>query len=731
MILLDDLGFAQLGCYGSAVGTPHIDALAERGLRYNNFHVAAICSATRACLLTGRNHHAVGMGFFPDQPMVFPGYSGRIPKAAGTLPRLLRDQGYNTFAVGKWHLTPRFEWTASGPFDRWPLGMGFERYYGFLSGWTNQWSPDLACDNGLIDPPAAPDDGYHLTEDLATQAIRFVQDQQQATPDKPFFLYFAPGAMHDPHQVHEAWVEPYRGLFDEGWEALRDQTFLRQQELGVVPRGTTLPARPSWVAAWDELSADERRVVARQMEVYAGFLTHSDAQIGRLLDFLRRIEALEDTIVMVLSDNGASAEGGPHGFLDESATDVASMLSRIDDFGGHRAFNHYAWGWAWAGNTPFRLWKRYAWLGGVRVPLIVHWPAGISADCNGEVRSQFCHAIDLMPTTLAAAGVTAPESLDGVTQQPLDGASILPTLGDDGSPAPRSTQYFETLGSRAIYHDGWKATTDHVDSTRPAERALIPGSHDFDSDSWALFRVADDFAEAHDLAAEQPEQLRRMTEFWWHEAGRNQVLPLCEGILTEQRAAGFEPPPYPDRREYVYRPGGGPVITRSFLPGFRLIADVEVPEDGRASGVICAHHVFSFGATVPGGWACYVLDGRLVVAFDAAGLTARLALDGAGLTGRHEVEVVYVPGSDAEGRLSLSLDGREPATHRVPAGAGSAVLQYLEGKLMIGRDQGFPLSSDYEPPFAFSGLVHSVRYAVPPSAPGDLREDIGAVMRHD
>ncbi len=715
MILLDDLGFAQFGCYGSGLITPHVDALAEQGLRYNNFHVTAICSATRACLLTGRNHHAVGMGFFPDQPMGFPGYSGRIPKSAGTLPRLLRDDGYSTFAVGKWHLTPRFEWTASGPFDRWPLGMGFERYYGFLSGWTNQWSPDLACDNGLIEPPASPEDGYHLTEDLATQAIRFVQDQQQAAPDKPFFVYFAPGAMHDPHQVPASWVEPYRGRFDEGWEVLRHQTFLRQQELGVVPPDTTLPERPSWVAAWDDLSPDERRVFARQMEVYAGFLTHTDAQIGRLVDFLARIEVLDDTIVMVLSDNGASAEGGPQGFLEPAAPDVAAMLSRIDDFGGHRAFNHYAWGWAWAGNTPFKLWKRYSWLGGVRVPLIVRWPAGISAESSGEVRGQFCHAIDLMPTILAAAGVAVPEALDGVSQQPVDGASMLPTFGDAGSPSPRGTQYFETLGSRAIYQDGWKATTDHVDSTRPAERELIDGSYDFDTDSWSLFRVEEDFAEAHDLTEAQPERLRQMIELWWQEADRNQVLPLCEGILTEQRAASFEPPPYPDRQDYVYRPGGGAVITPSFLAGFRLVADIEVPDGISASGVICAHHIYSFGATVPGGWACYVLDGRLVVAFDAVGLTTQVTVDDLSLAGRHEVGIAYLPDPDADGRLLVTLDGRQSATRRVPAGPGRAVLRYLEGKLLIGRDVGFPLCADYRPPFPFTGRIHSVRFAVPAS----------------
>ncbi|HSS10704.1 MAG TPA: sulfatase-like hydrolase/transferase, partial [Acidimicrobiales bacterium] len=313
MIVLDDTGFAQLGSFGSDIATPNIDRLAAGGLRYNRFHVTSLCSPTRACLLTGRNHHAVGMGFLSDLPMGFPGYTGRIPKSAATLARVLRDAGYNTFAIGKWHLTPRWELSASGPFDRWPLGLGFERYYGFLAGDTNQWTPDLVSDNGFVDPPARPQDGYHLTEDLAERAIRFVLDQQHATPEKPFFLYFATGAMHAPHHVGKEWIERYRGHFDDGWEAWRRQTFARQQDLNVVPAGTSLTERPAWVQAWDSLPADERRLFARMMEVFAGFLTHTDAQIGRILDFLETIGALDNTLVILLSDNGTSAEGGPLG----------------------------------------------------------------------------------------------------------------------------------------------------------------------------------------------------------------------------------------------------------------------------------------------------------------------------------------------------------------------------------------------------------------------------------
>ena len=411
VIVLDDLGFAQLGCFGGDVDTPVIDGLAAGGLRYRSFHVTALCSPTRACVLTGRNHHAVGMGFLTDIPTGFPGYDGRIPRSAATLPRVLKDAGYSTFAVGKWHLVPRWEQSASGPFDRWPLGVGFERYYGFLGGDTNQWAPELVQDNGFVEAPATPGEGYHLTEDLAERAIRLVQDQQQATPGKRFLLYFAPGAMHAPHQAPEEWIERFRGRYDAGWEAFRDATFARQQALGLVPRGAPLPEHPRWVPRWTSLPADERRLYARMMEVYAGFLAHTDHQIGRVLGFLRERALLDDTLVMLISDNGASAEGGPlgshneHRFTHDMLDDPAELAARVHELGGHRAYNHYAWGWAWAGNTPFRLWKRFAWLGGVRTPLIVHWPAGLAA--KNELRTGPGHIVDIMATVADVGGATA------------------------------------------------------------------------------------------------------------------------------------------------------------------------------------------------------------------------------------------------------------------------------------------------------------------------------------
>lgn len=706
LIVLDDLGFADFGCYGSDIATPRIDEIAQQGLRYNRFHVTAVCSPTRACLLTGRNHHAVGMGILPDMPFGFPGYTGRIPQSAATLPRLLRDAGYSTFAVGKWHLTPRYEQNPSGPFDRWPLGLGFQRFYGFLSGATNQWTPNLVCDNGFIDSPQSPSGGYHLTEDLTNHAIRFIQDQQQNSPDMPFFLYFAPGAMHAPHQVARRWFEPYRGQFDYGWDVMRRQRFLRQVRSGIVPQTTVLTERPPWVLEWEGLSEKERNLYARQMEVYAGFLTHTDAQIGRIIDFLSTIDVMHNTLLIVLSDNGASAEGGPCGQLDTESRDVETMVQRLDDFGGTRSFNHYAWGWAWAGNTPFKLWKRYSWLGGVRVPLIIRWPKTISASASGQVRMQFCHAVDLMPTVLDAARINPPSVLDGVSQKPLAGVSLLDTFSSADCVAAARTQYFETTGSRSIYHDGWKATTDHIDNHIIAERQLMEGSDSFDSDRWALFHVEEDFSESRDLARDFPDRLRQMVELWWHEAGRNEVLPLMDGLLGANYLSAMEPPPHPGRRRYIYLPHGGPIVTPPLDGGFRFVAEVCFPRGLRPSGVLCAQ------GDRHGGWACYILDARLTMVFVFGERKCELASEAAisNLIGQHKIEVCYHPHAGGDGSAALRLDGRKLSAGLVRGNRHQVwrATSPGQGTLLIGRDNGTPVSDDYEPPFPFSGQIQRV-----------------------
>jgi arylsulfatase len=726
LVVLDDLGFAQLGCFGSDVETPAIDGVAATGVRLNRFHVTALCSPTRACLLTGRNHHAVGMGFLTDIPIGLPGYHARIPRSAIALPRMLRDAGYSTFAVGKWHLAPRWEQSASGPFDRWPIGLGFERYYGFLNGDTNQWTPELVRDNGFIEPPRRPEEGYHLSEDLADQAIRMIQDQQQATPEKPFFLYFAPGAMHAPHHAPRGWIDRYRGRYDDGWEAWRARAFDRQLATNIVPAGTTLTERPAWIPAWSALPSGEQRLFARMMEVYAGFLTHTDAQIGRVLDAIERLGRAADTLVLILSDNGASAEGGPigsfneHRFIHDKVDELDQTLAQLDELGGFRAYNHYAWGWAWAGNTPLRLWKRYTWLGGVRTPLIVRWPRRLAA--AGEVRTPFCHAVDVLPTVLEATGVAAPEVVDGIVQQPLDGASLMPLLADPRAPAPRRTQYFEMLGSRSIYHDGWKATTDHVGPQLTIERERVSGSHDFEQDHWALFDLDNDFAEAHDVGAQHPDRLRALQELWWVEAGRNNVLPVMDSFLG--RAIALEPPPWGVRWQAVLHPGGGPVSEDALPPlraGFRLLAEVEVGE--RASGIVCALGDWS------NGWAFYVLDGRPVITFNLLGEVFRYAAPAPIAAGRHAIVAEY-HWVRANSSLILAVDGAAvaegPLPRRFPlrwqiGGAG----------LLVGRDRGFPVCDDYRPPFPFSGSIARVVIEVPALAPSDARLEIATALHHE
>ena len=725
VVVLDDLGFGQLGCFGSDIATPNIDRLAAGGLRFNRFHVTALCSPTRAAALTGRNHHAVGMGFLTDIPTGFPGYTARIPPTAAALPRILRDEGWSTFAVGKWHLTPRWEQSASGPFDHWPLGLGFERYYGFLNGDTNQWTPDLVSDNGFVDPPARPEDGYHLTEDLADRAIRLVRDQQHATPDKPFLLWFATGATHAPHQAPQEFIDAYAGQFDDGWEAWRERTFERQVAAGVVPEGTVLPERPPWVPAWDALPEDQRRLFARFMECFAGFLTHTDAQIGRLLDFLDEVGEAENTVVLLFSDNGTSAEGGPHGsfnehrFTHDMVDDLDDTLARIDDLGGFRAYNHYPWGWAWAGNTPLKLWKRYTWLGGVRTPLIVRWPAGIAA--AGEVRDQFAHAVDLLPTVLEACGVAAPGSVDGHPQQPIDGASLVPTFADAAAPEQRRTQYFEMLGSRAIYHDGWKATTDHVGRQLTVELEAIDGSHDYATDHWHLYDLSQDFSEAVDVAAEHPDVAAALEQRWWIEAGRNNVLPMEDGFLN--RVSAIEPNPHPKGFRTSYRPGGGGISEDALPPlgaGFRALATVTAG-DAPPAGVLCALGDWS------NGWAWYLLDGRPTVAFNIFGELTVVGASSALGAGEHDLLLEY----DRAGRgraIRLSVDGADVAEGTLPHDLPFR-WQIGGGGLLVGRDAGFPVCDDYDTPFELDVPFDGVTFEIPMLAPPP--GEVAHALRHE
>ncbi len=607
VVLLDDVGYAQFGCYGSDIATPTFDRLAAEGRRYANFHTTALCSPTRACLLSGRNHHSNGMARVVELASGFPGYNATIPKENGFLPEILRDAGYATLAVGKWHLTPATQMAAGSPRDKWPLGRGFDRYYGFMGGETDQYHPELVRDNHPVDPPRSPEDGYHLTEDLADNAIRYLADLRGDSPDRPFFLWFAPGACHAPHQAPASYIEAYRGRFDHGWDAWREEVFARQLASGLLPPGTDLSERPSWVAPWASLSDDERRLAARLMEVYAGFLTHTDAQVARVLDFVDHLGETDDTIVLVMSDNGASAEGGARGSFNEQyffnfvPEDLAENLERLDDLGGPRANNHYPWGWAWAGNTPLKRFKRDTHEGGVADPLIVSWPRRLGT--AGETRHQYVHAIDILPTLLDVIGVEPPETIAGVAQTPIEGISFAATLTDADAPSAHVTQYYEMLGSRAIYHDGWKAVVFHtpvfinydpdVDVTKP-----------FDEDVWELYHVAEDFSEVHDLAAQEPEKLAEMQALWWSEAERFGVLPL-------NNQPGVAGDPRYRRRQYVFHGTAGPIAEAAApnlknRPAWVISADLVPDADGGVpDGVVVAH------GSHAGGYVAYVRDRRL------------------------------------------------------------------------------------------------------------------------
>ncbi|MGX6508718.1 arylsulfatase [Rhodococcus sp. SJ-2] len=728
VILLDDLGFGQIGCYGSDIATPNIDRLASGGLRFNRFHVTALCSPTRAALLTGRNHHAVGMGFLSDIPTTEPGYTASIPPTAAALPRILRDAGWSTMAVGKWHLTPPGERSSAGPFDRWPLGMGFEKYYGFLRGDANHWAPELVRDNTYVAPPSGPGDGYHLTEDLADEAIRMVVGQQESAPGRPFFLYFATGAMHAPHHVERSWADAYAGQFDGGWERWRAEVFERQLATGVVPAGTTLTDRPSWVPDWDSLTDEERRVYARMHEVYAGFLTHTDAQIGRVVDSLDKLGVLDNTLIFLMSDNGASAEGGvggthnEHRFTHHIRDDVSESAALLEDWGGLDGYPHYAWGWAWAGNTPFRLWKRYTWLGGTRVPMIVHWPSGIR-DAGG-VRDQFAHAIDILPTILDACGVTMPDTVGGVDQLPVDGASLLPSFEDAASPPPRTTQYFEMLGSRSIIADGWKATTDHVSKGVLDEELLMEGSRDFDTDTWSLFRLDEDFSEAHDVSGEHPAVVLALERQWFIEADRNNVTPLADSLRG--RGAGIRPRHYPVPSVLTLYPEGGPISDDS-LPrmtgGGRVLADVDVLAGG-AEGVL-----FALGDWT-GGFAGFVDRGILTVVAATPGGEIRVVADRPLTAGRHSVGCAFRPAPNGLLRVEAVIDdavvGAADSNHELPH-----AWQHGGASLTLGHDRGLPVCKDYEPPFAWNGVLHRITVETTGSRPVAEKDVIRFAMQID
>jgi arylsulfatase A-like enzyme len=715
MIVWDDVGYGAMDVFGGPIETPTMRRIADSGLRYSNFHTTALCSPTRSSLLTGRNATSNNMACITEGSAGFPGFSARIPFENGTIAEVLGERGWNTYAIGKWHLTPADEVDLSSWRARWPLGRGFERFYGFLGGETNQWYPDLVYDNHTVPPPATPEDGYHLSKDLNDKAIEFIRDSKAVAPDKPWYMYYCPGCAHAPHHVFKEWSDRYAGRFDEGYEAIRATILENQKRLGLLPEDTELsPINPhgepdatgpdgqpwprlDFVRPWDSLSADEQRLFSRMAEVYAGFVSYTDDQIGRLLDYLEESGQLENTIIMAVSDNGASGEGGPDGSFNENKffnnvpDRIEENLSRLDQLGTPESYNHYNTGWAWAFDTPFPYWKRFAgYEGGVSDPLIVSWPKGISAR---GVRGQYVHAVDVVPTIYEMLGIDAPDVIKGYTQSPIEGASVAATLEDPSAPG-RETQFYSMLGMRSIYHEGWLANTLHPP---------ISGWGKFHLDEWELYNLAEDRSQMHNLAAEHPGRLEELKGLWSYYAGIYKGLPLDDRTALEI-ISDVRPQPSEPRDRYVYYPGAADVPESVSVNvrrrSFTIAAAVDL-EPG-AEGVL-----FSQGARA-GGHALYVKDGRLHYTYNWLGereqtVSSESEIDG----GTHVVTAEFAKTGDdpqtmsATGTLTLYVDTEAVGSGEVMTQPG---MFGLSGSgVSVGRGNGSSVSSDYEGTFPFSG----------------------------
>jgi arylsulfatase A-like enzyme len=718
-MVLDDVGFSAMSCYGGPIETPNIDRIAANGVRFTQWHTTALCSPTRSCLLNGRNHTRNSMACITEAAIGFPNASGTIPPENGMLSEILGELGWNTYMVGKWHLCPTDEMNLAATRRNWPSGRGFERWYGFLGAETNQWYPDLVYDNHPVEPPRTPEEGYHLTDDLTDKAIEFIKDAKAIAPEKPFFLYYAPGACHAPHHAPKEWIEKFTGRFDMGYEAMREQTLARQKELGLVPAEVELPPlnpigtpetrsgpdnlpfpELDFTRPWDSLNDDERRLFSRMAEVYAGFLAHADHHVGRLLDFLEQNDQLENTLIVVVSDNGASGEGGPNGSVNEMKfangvpDDLEENLARLEELGGPTTYNHYPNGWAMAFNTPFKMWKRYEFNGGTADPCIISWPAGTTV--RGEIRDHYHHAIDIVPTILDVLGVEAPATIKGHTQSAFDGVSMRGSLDDGSASSARRTQFYSMLGSRSIWHEGWKAVTTHP---------TVAGWGHFNDDEWELYHTDVDRAELNNLASEQPEKVRELVNIWFAEAGANIAFPLDDRspveILGTPRPQLTAP-----RTRYAYYPDTAPVSewqavntrNRSFVIG----ALVDIPGPG-AEGVL-----FAIGSRF-GGHALYVKDNRLRYVNSFVGAVEQ-KIDatediptGENLILSASFEKDGMDADGAVGTLTLYHGDRKVGEGRIKTQLGAFAI--AGSGLYVGRHGGEPVTDDYpgEPPYRFTG----------------------------
>ena len=713
IVLIDDMGFGQSSAFGGPIHMPNAEKLAKKGLKYNRFHTTALCSPTRMALLTGRNHHSCNMGVITEMATSFPGYTGVRPASVATLAEMLRLWGYITGAFGKYHETAAWEVSPSGPFDRWPTHSGFDKFYGFIGAETNQWAPLIYDGVTRVEPPNDPN--YHFTTDMTNKAIQWMKSTRSLTPDRPFYTYFATGATHAPHHAPKEYIAKYKGKFDQGWDKLREETLKRQIDLGVVPAGTKLPPMPKDVKAWDKLTGDEKKVFARQMEVFAGYGEHTDHEIGRLISAIEEMGELDNTLFFyIIGDNGASAEGGLLGTFNEMFSaqigpdPIANQLKRLAEFGGPTAYNHFAVGWAIAGNTPFQWTKQVAsHFGGTRNGMIVHWPKGIKA--KNEVRAQFHHVIDICPTVLEAVGVPQPDVVNGVKQRPIEGVSILYSFDDAKAKDRRTTQYFEMMGNRAIYHEGWVACTQHRIPWETGILKLPP----FDKDRWELYNVDEDFSQANDLAAKNPAKLKELQELWLVEAKKYNVLPLDDRMVERVNPLLAGRPDLMFGRKKLTVHEGMSLLENTFInlknTSYTITAEVEVPKDGKGV-IICQGGRFA-------GWSLYVKEGKVHHHYNwfdvqRTTISAKEVLPAGKVTIRYEFayDGGKLPGAGGKG--TIFVNGQKVAEGRI-----EQTVPYtfsLDETADVGFDDATPVTEDYVAGHAsrFNGRIRRVTIEV-------------------
>ena len=710
IVLIDDMGFGQSSAFGGPIHMPTVDRLANAGLRYNEFHTAALCSPTRTALLSGRNHHMNNFGSVAETATTFPGQTGQRPNSVAPVAEMLRLNGYSTAAFGKSHETAAWEVSPSGPTDRWPTRSGFDKFYGFMGGETNQWAPLIY--DGMTPVEPSNDPNYNFMTDMTNQAIKWVQSVKSLTPDKPFFVYFAPGATHAPHHVPKEWIAKYKGKFDQGWDKLREETLARQIKLGVVPPGTKLAPKPKAIKNWNTLSPDEKKLFARQMEVYAGFGEYADTEIGRLIQAIQDTGQLDNTLIFyIVGDNGASAEGGMTGSFNENTyfngvhETVSDILKHYDELGGPTTYPHYAAGWAVAGDTPFTWTKQVASnYGGTRNGMVIHWPMGVKA--RGELRSQWHHVIDIAPTILEAAGLPEPKSVNGTPQTPIEGVSMFYTFADAMAPNRHTTQYFEVFGNRAIYDNGWLAGTVH---RAPWE---YKPSTTIENDKWELYDTRTDFSLANDLAAKNPEKLKEMQDLFMKEAVKYSVLPIDDRTLERFNAALVgRPDLMAGRTSLTVYQGMIGMSENAFINvknrSHTITADLEVPKKG-ASGVILAQ------AGRFGGWSLYIKDGKPSYTYNWLGLqqytvTSKQALHAGKVNLRFEF--AYDGGGTGKGgKGTLFVNGKQVAASRIDQ-TQCCFFSGDEGA-DVGSDEGTPVTEAYKVPFKFTGKIDKVTIAL-------------------